>query len=148
VHIRDISHPDSRLQKFDVLKTLQKLKLSERLTSNMIEVCNKIDRVEDVSMLEPSSENSFNVSCVHGTGLLELQSQIDKTLKLLEGYITVTLKVPNGGEELRFLEKNAGISEYIPSEDGNHLLLTTTLKEHILKQFMKYYGNLIHKKIQ
>jgi len=45
VHIRDISHPDATAQKENVLETLRQQKVDTKLLGNMIEVCNKVDKV-------------------------------------------------------------------------------------------------------
>lgn len=45
VHVRDISHPDTGAQKIAVLKQLAELNLPAKLTDNIVEVCNKIDKV-------------------------------------------------------------------------------------------------------
>jgi len=45
VHIRDISHPDAVAQKANVLQTLQQQNVESKLIDNMIEVCNKVDKL-------------------------------------------------------------------------------------------------------
>jgi len=47
VHIRDISHPDTVAQKINVLETLQQQNVDSKLLDNMIEVCNKVDRLNE-----------------------------------------------------------------------------------------------------
>lgn len=47
VHIRDISHPDAVAQKLNVLQTLQHQNVDTKLLDNMIEVCNKVDKVNE-----------------------------------------------------------------------------------------------------
>jgi len=45
VHVRDISHPDAVAQKANVLQTLQRQNIDSKLLDNMIEVCNKVDKL-------------------------------------------------------------------------------------------------------
>jgi len=47
VHVRDISHPETVMQKVNVLKVLQSLQIPERLLSSMVEVHNKVDLVHE-----------------------------------------------------------------------------------------------------
>lgn len=45
VHVRDISHPETKRQKVTVLQQLRDLNLPEKLINNVIEVCNKCDKI-------------------------------------------------------------------------------------------------------
>lgn len=45
MHVRDVSHPESELQKGSVLSTLRGLGLPGRLLDSVVEVHNKADRV-------------------------------------------------------------------------------------------------------
>lgn len=45
VHVRDVSHPETELQKASVLSTLRGLRLPAPLLDSMVEVHNKVDRV-------------------------------------------------------------------------------------------------------
>ena len=47
--MRDISHPDREAQKLHVLKTLTELDVSTKLMSSIVEVCNKVDLVNNLS---------------------------------------------------------------------------------------------------
>jgi len=47
IHIRDISHPDAVAQKINVLQTLHRQNVESKLLDNMIEVCNKVDKLAD-----------------------------------------------------------------------------------------------------
>ena len=46
IHIRDISHPDAVAQKANVLQTLEQQNVDSKLLDNMIEVCNKVDKLD------------------------------------------------------------------------------------------------------
>ena len=46
VHVRDLSHPDTVAQRENVLETVNNM-LSEQQHNTMIEVCNKIDKLEE-----------------------------------------------------------------------------------------------------
>ena len=45
VHVRDLSHPDTTYQRMNVLETVKTM-LSEEQIDSMIEVCNKMDKLE------------------------------------------------------------------------------------------------------
>ena len=47
IHIRDISHPDAVAQKANVLQTLEQQNVDSKLLDNMIEVCNKVDKLDE-----------------------------------------------------------------------------------------------------
>lgn len=45
IHVRDISHPDAIAQKSNVVETLNRQNVDPSLIDNMIEVCNKVDKL-------------------------------------------------------------------------------------------------------
>ena len=44
--MRDISHPDTEMQKQTVIQTLEGLRGDGNLLDKVIEVCNKVDKVD------------------------------------------------------------------------------------------------------
>uniref|UniRef100_A0A915J1R8 Hflx-type G domain-containing protein n=1 Tax=Romanomermis culicivorax TaxID=13658 RepID=A0A915J1R8_ROMCU len=99
IHVMDITHPDAKLQQITVHSTLKKMNLPSELLKNMIEVHNKVDKAGRIEV-QSLSNTTLDVSCVTGTGIPRLQQEIDNIIKIVDKFITVRLKVPNGGEQL------------------------------------------------
>jgi GTP-binding protein HflX len=83
LHVRDISHPDSTEQKEDVLQVLRGLLDEHTLTNNLIEVWNKIDKLENVP-----GNGGIAVSALTGAGIDTLLARLSD---LFNDKLTVTL---------------------------------------------------------
>ncbi len=86
VHVRDISHPDSAMQRDDVLGVLRDLDLAERIEGGLIEALNKVDRIEGEDRLRLHSRTARNaeqedISAVTGEGCAELVALIERRLQ-------------------------------------------------------------------
>lgn len=96
LHVRDISHPDSTEQKEDVLQVLRGLLDEQSLSQNMIEVWNKIDRLQDPSPLgereaaagPTQGEGGVRVSALTGAGIDTLLARLSE---LFNDKLTTTL---------------------------------------------------------
>lgn len=94
LHVRDLSHPDTTAQKQDVEKILTDLLGEEKRFTPVIEVWNKIDRLEAPPPLTHQQGDSFSgikpvmVSALKGTGIDALQEKIGAVLadSLLENH--------------------------------------------------------------
>ena len=85
IHVRDISHPDSAMQRDDVHGVLHDLGLAERIEGGMIEALNKIDRLDGEERLRVRSRAARNpdqeaTSAVTGEGCAELLALIERRL--------------------------------------------------------------------
>jgi len=80
LHIRDISHPDTQAQKRDVEGVLRSLFDSDALPENLIEVCNKIDCMDDDHKAALTESGALLISAVTGEGLEALLSAIEKKI--------------------------------------------------------------------
>ncbi len=100
IHVRDISHPDTEIQKVDVIKVLSELGVDDK--KPIIEVCNKSDLLDSLTdnqqkndLIEGKSPNLF-ISAAKGTGieelLKEIQCQIDN-IEAQEDYISLSENV-------------------------------------------------------
>ena len=76
LHIRDISHPDTNAQKRDVEEVLKSLFRENIIPENIIEVCNKIDRLEAGYSLSGNGGGIY-ISAVTGEGLDNLSRCIE-----------------------------------------------------------------------
>ena len=85
VHVRDISHPDSGMQRDDVLGVLRDLGLGERIEGGLIEALNKIDRLDGEERLRLHSRTARSpdqqeISAVTGEKCDELLALIERRL--------------------------------------------------------------------
>jgi GTP-binding protein HflX len=85
LHVRDVSHPDTELQRSDVLSVLRDLGQGERLERDVIEALNKADLLapevrETLAAQTARSENAALISALDGSGVPELLGLIDRRL--------------------------------------------------------------------
>ncbi|XP_075593174.1 putative GTP-binding protein 6 [Balearica regulorum gibbericeps] len=116
VHVRDITHPETILQKATVLSVLKNLNLPSHLLDSMVEVHNKVDLIE---RYKPTEENALAISALHGHGLEELKEEIEKKILTVTGKKILTVNVNLQGPQLSWLYKEATVQEVeVMPEDG------------------------------
>ncbi|XP_027715263.1 putative GTP-binding protein 6 isoform X3 [Vombatus ursinus] len=108
IHVRDISHPESDLQKASVLSVLKNLNLPNQLLGSIIEVHNKVDLVE---RYEPTEPNAITISALLGHGLEKLKAEIESAVLKATGKKLLTLKIKLEGAQLSWLYKEATVQE-------------------------------------
>ncbi|XP_074848307.1 putative GTP-binding protein 6 [Carettochelys insculpta] len=108
VHVRDISHPETVLQKASVLSVLKNLNLPSHLLDSIVEVHNKVDLIERYQSPEP---NAIAVSALLGYGLEKLKEEIERTVLKTTGRNILTIKVNLAGPQLSWLYKEATVQE-------------------------------------
>uniref|UniRef100_H2ZDQ5 Hflx-type G domain-containing protein n=1 Tax=Ciona savignyi TaxID=51511 RepID=H2ZDQ5_CIOSA len=163
IHVRDISHPDTKNQLRNVLKVLSNLNLPTPLLSNIIEVRNKVD------LIKPSSDTVFDelarkkeekypdvivptartptpgtrsirpavichVSATAGTGLPSLVQQIQQHVMRATQRNVVTVKVPAVGNHVTWLKEHCAVQEIAGSGDFD-LKLTIIAADWQLAKF-------------
>lgn len=97
LHVRDISHPDTAAQAQDVLSVLEELGIDVNDTNRMIEVWNKIDRLDSDARVRaenhaerlPAAERASLVSALTGEGVDGLLRRIAD--KIASGWPVVSL---------------------------------------------------------
>lgn len=98
LHVRDISHPETEAQNQDVLDVLKELGLESVVEEGLLEAQNKIDLVEDPSLLPRTSSKICPLSALTGEGVDNLVQMIEDYLKrkhhLLEAHILHTKGAP------------------------------------------------------
>lgn len=77
LHVRDISHADSQAQKADVEAVLHALFGKHTLDDRLIEVCNKIDRLDEDRRSGLSASGGLMISAITGEGLDGLMARIE-----------------------------------------------------------------------
>ncbi|NXJ92726.1 GTPB6 protein, partial [Corythaixoides concolor] len=116
VHVRDITHPETVLQKATVLSVLKNLNIPSYLLDSMVEVHNKVDLIE---RYKPTEENALAISALHGHGLEELKEEIEKKILTATGKKILTVNINLEGPQLSWLYKEATVQEVeVMPEDG------------------------------
>ncbi|XP_020848410.1 putative GTP-binding protein 6 isoform X2 [Phascolarctos cinereus] len=108
IHVRDISHPETDLQKASVLSVLKNLNLPNQLLGSIIEVHNKVDLAE---RYEPTELNAITISALLGHGLEKLKAEIESAVLKATGKKLLTLKIKLEGAQLSWLYKEATVQE-------------------------------------
>ncbi|XP_051840578.1 putative GTP-binding protein 6 [Antechinus flavipes] len=108
IHVRDISHPETDLQKASVLSVLKSLNLPNQLLDSIIEVHNKVDLVESYESIEP---NAITISALLGHGLEKLKAEIESAVLKATGKKLLTLNIKLEGAQLSWLYKEATVQE-------------------------------------
>ncbi|XP_077920846.1 putative GTP-binding protein 6 isoform X2 [Halichoerus grypus] len=108
VHVRDVSHPETELQKASVLSTLRGLHLPAPLLDSVLEVHNKVDLVPGYS---PAGPQAVAVSAVLGHGLPELRARLEDAVLRATGRRVLTLRVRLAGTQLSWLHREATVQE-------------------------------------
>jgi GTP-binding protein HflX len=107
VHVRDAAHPESELQKNDVLKVLASLDVSAEVQETMVEVMNKVDLLEQP--LEAQAAR-YPISALTGEGVDALLHAIEA--QLTQHHVLQTFQLPaSDGKRLAWLHENAHIVE-------------------------------------
>ncbi|XP_069693094.1 putative GTP-binding protein 6 isoform X2 [Periplaneta americana] len=140
VHVCDVSHPDCKAQIETVTKTLGQLNLSQNLLDNILVVGNKLDLLPDKVGNKDLNCNLF-VSAVTNEGLDDLVIKLDEVILKATGRCCVRMRVPSGGEESRWLYKNAAVTEVIADNNNSEFLLMTVVISEA--QLMKFRHNFI-----
>ncbi|XP_075395168.1 putative GTP-binding protein 6 [Tenrec ecaudatus] len=115
VHVRDVSHPETELQKASVLSALHSLHLPAPLLGALLEVHNKVDLVPGYRPAEPGV---LAVSALHGQGLQGLQSALEAAVLKATGRRLVTLRIPLHGAQLSWLHRESAVQhvDVVPEE--------------------------------
>jgi GTP-binding protein HflX len=133
LHVRDISHPDTDLQKQAVETVLAELFGEENTEWNqrLIEVCNKADLVEH------RAPDAIHISALTGDGVDALMVQVERCLS--EKNTTLTnLKLPVGdGEKLAWLYRHGQVLAKQLEEEVLHVSVRLTPSK--LAQFEHLY---------
>lgn len=112
VHIRDISSPNSKEQKADVLKVLESLGFNNfEKSPKYIEVLNKIDLFDDIKKQELLSKQKpgiVGLSAISGKGCDKLLKLIDDKLSMDFAVTEISLDVSDG-KKIAWLHANSEV---------------------------------------
>lgn len=124
LHVRDVSNPDTDIQRKDVLDVLHGLGLKNiEHQKNYIEVLNKTDLLacEEKTALYASAKRKNGLVCVSalsGEGTTQLLQLIDEGLSAADIISSVQIPVENG-KALAFVYENAKVIE---KTEGEHFV--------------------------
>nr|XP_021589121.1 putative GTP-binding protein 6 [Ictidomys tridecemlineatus] len=120
VHVRDVSHPETELQKVSVLSALQGLGLPAPLLDSVVEVHNKVDLVPGYRPPDPSA---VAVSALRGQGLEELRVGLEEAVLRATGRQVLTLHIQLAGPQLSWLYKEATVQQVdvLPEAGAAHV---------------------------
>ncbi|KAJ9583142.1 hypothetical protein L9F63_022521 [Diploptera punctata] len=135
IHICDVSHPDILAQVDTVNKSLQSLNLSPDLLKNVLVVGNKVDLISD-EMRENVKDCNILVSAVTKEGIKELVKKIEECILEATGRVSITIRVPADGEQMRWLYKGAAVTQVIADpQSSQHFLLSVVITKSQLSKF-------------
>ena len=143
VHVRDIAHPDTAAQRADVVHVLEQLGLGGDGEQQMIEVCNKIDLLEEAERQGMQNRAALAdppmvaLSAVTGEGTDHLLQAID----LWIGHDTRTIEArlaPGDGGDIAWLYRNGQVVDRTETDDL--VVLRVRLDAKARAQFAKRRG--------
>ncbi len=133
LHVRDASHIDSEAQKQDVEQVLKTLFKTDVLPANVVEVYNKIDRLEPDHKAALEEKNIVAISAVTGEGMQRLFSAIDT--EMAKGFFTChdyRLHIEDG-KSLAWLHAHGKVMEQIVEDEYIHV--SVQLSEENVRRF-------------
>jgi GTP-binding protein HflX len=128
LHVRDVSHEDAEAQQHDVEDVLRQLGVEAEQGNRVIEVWNKIDRLDDearerignLADRQPLEQRPVLVSALTGEGIDTLLATIEQNLSAGRPSYLVTLE-PSEGASLNWLYEQAEILERRTDAEGRIL---------------------------
>ena len=122
VHVRDIAHQDTEIQRLDVMKVLSELGVREAERNQMVEVWNKADLLaEDELTLHRNAneqnENTVIVSSLNGMGIDTLLGVIETNLARSQDILKFALPLSQGAD-LAWIYEHGDVLERTDSKDG------------------------------
>ena len=138
LHIRDISHPDSEAQKRDVEEVLGALFKKGHMPENVVEVYNKIDRLDAENKAALTERGLVTISAVTGEGIDRLFATINA--EMAKGFFTshdYSLRLEDG-KSLAWLHAHGKVMEQKIEDEYIHV--TVQLSEENARRFQSITG--------
>ncbi|KAJ8947104.1 hypothetical protein NQ318_002463 [Aromia moschata] len=123
LHVEDLSSACFEYKRNHVLSTLKDLGAQtgyENIMEKVIHVGNKCDLVKDIHTLKDKSLDMM-VSGKKEIGLEKLRSYLEDIVLKATSRQKITIRVINGGDEIRWLYKNATVVHAIPDTDPQYV---------------------------
>jgi GTPase len=123
LHVRDVSHAETEAQAQDVEKILSELGVDDRRRQDIIEVWNKADLLDPLSLATRETQAMRRASCVlvsaiDGKGTAELLEMIERKLGQNSALFHVTVKAEDG-KGMAWLHQHAEIVDKKVKRDGS-----------------------------
>lgn len=134
VHVRDMSHPNVKVQKEHVETTLKGLSVDQNLLDCTIDVGNKIDRVDNV---ERDGDDSILISCTTGSGLDELKNRIEEQIIKVTNRKILKIRVRTGQEEYEWLRAHTAVVDI--DTDGDYSVVEVIVTKSDLDVFRSLF---------
>lgn len=150
IHVIDVSHPDCVQQRIEVLETLKNLKI-DPTTHRIIEVGNKVDRIENLEQVHHTFQFSKKVefpppdlmliSCQTGLGFTDLIQSLDKhVMDITQSRMRrIKLKLNSPGIEYLYANKLVG-KKPVASECENFLVFDVVMNDNQFEKFQAFLG--------
>lgn len=132
LHVRDISHPESKAQAKDVMNVLGELGLNE---PHMIEVLNKVDQVPSEGDI-PHGRNRVAISALTGENINTLLKKIDEALSANEVEKLIVLNINNGSAASWLYDHGDVLNR---DDHETDVVLRVRLSPENLKRFQTQY---------
>jgi GTP-binding protein HflX len=137
LHVRDISHPDTQAQKQDVEHVLRSLFGKEALPENVIEIYNKIDRLDDERKAALSETGALMISAITGEGIDTLLTMITREIEK-RFFTQVRYKLPvDDGKALAWLHAHGKVVEQNVEDEYIHV--TAQLSAENIQRFERLH---------
>jgi len=142
LHVRDASHPETEGQKADVEAVLESLGLGEMLGERMIEVLNKIDRIEPEAhdaLLEQAKRRhpAVAISATSGEGCDRLIDTMEEKLRNTQQTSAYRLNHDQGAASAWLYEHGEVLER---SDEPGHSELTVRLSPEDTERFERRFG--------
>jgi len=142
IHVRDVSHPNVQVQKEHVETTLKTLNIDKNLLDCVINVGNKVDRLDDGCVEQQGMDgSSVLVSCATGVGLEELKHRIETQIIKATNRRIIKIRVRTGQDEYEWLKTHTAVVSI--DTEGNYSVLEVVVTKSDLEVFKNMF---IHKK--
>ena len=138
LHVRDISHEDSQAQRQDVEQVLKSLFRTQALPENVIEVCNKIDKLDAEHVAALQQKNIVCVSAITGEGLDALLAVIETDIgKKFLRHAEYRLPIANG-KALAWLHAHGKVMAQ--QAEDEYIEVRVQLSPENMRRFEQMYG--------
>uniref|UniRef100_A0A914ENY3 Hflx-type G domain-containing protein n=1 Tax=Acrobeloides nanus TaxID=290746 RepID=A0A914ENY3_9BILA len=150
IHVIDVSHLDCVQQRIEVLETLKNLKI-DPTTHRIIEVGNKVDRIENLEQVHHTFQfskkvefpppNLMLISCQTGLGFMDLIQSLDKhVMDITQSRMRrIKLRLNSPGIEYLYANKLVG-KKPVASECDNFLVFDVVMNDNQFEKFQAFLG--------
>ncbi|KAF7269275.1 hypothetical protein GWI33_017730 [Rhynchophorus ferrugineus] len=139
LHVEDLSSKSFHYKRKHVLNILKSLgnQTNSDVSDKIFTIGNKCDLIDNTE--DPNIE-CMHVSAEKGIGLEKLVQELEKFILNKTGRQKITIRVPNGGDEIRWLYKNATILEEVPDIKNNQYILAKVIITAVnIQKFKSYF---------